>query len=157
MSKNSITNEPPLLQKHSVMYCFFSFSNRYKMKTLRNKERKACGVDYPLFAIMKDLKNGHYHYYTQVYKAGNEFSYCILISKKTWILNRITLSILGFIHTTIHYLILIPVAFILWPITHYYDGAKNFIKNGEWQDNVRFFNWCNFIVIPLLIVWIILK
>ena len=127
------------------------------MKILKNKERRACGIEYPLFAIMKDLKDGKYHYYIQVYKAGDDFNYHFSKGNKSWWLNKVTLSILGALLTVAHYSLLIPIAYLLWPFLHYYDGAKNFIKNCAWQDNVRFFNWCNFIVIPLLIVWLILK
>ena len=38
----------------------------------------------------------------------------------------------------------------------YLDGAKNFITNG-WYNNVKFFNWINFLVLIFLLARLFLK
>lgn len=53
--------------------------------------------------------------------------------------------------------IFLPIAILFNLILNYYDGAKNFYRNGIWVNNVRFFNWTNIVFILFLIICFIFK
>jgi hypothetical protein len=125
------------------------------MKILKNKHTNACGIETPFYAIIKNLNTGNYCYYIQV--IGNRVNHNIYNGIKAHAFNKYTLTLLSILHSLMFYFAYMPIAIILFIPHRYFDGARNFIRDKAWQNNVRFFNWCNFIVIPLLIVWLILK
>jgi len=61
---------------------------------------------------------------------------------------------------TLLFLILSPIlilAKIVYSIVYnYIDGGINFFKDGMWVDNVRYFNYTNFIGFILLLMYIII-
>lgn len=128
------------------------------MELLRKYKRGICGVKYRMFAIMFDDKSSKYHYYVRGAWTDNIGDVLIYKSeKRSRFLNKFTLSIIGVFYSIFKYLIAYPFAVITAPFYMYIDGCRNFIRNSAWQNNVRFFNWVNIIMVILLLLWIILS
>lgn len=49
------------------------------------------------------------------------------------------------------------VCLAVYPFWAYYEGFANFIKNDVWQNNVRLFNWVNFICCIFTALYLIYK
>lgn len=128
------------------------------MKTLKNYEKTICGIESPLFAIIKNQKTSKYYYYISAPWSSNIGDRMIYKSKsKTVLLNKYTLSALGVLYTLLLCTIAYPAMAIFYSIYSYFDGARNFIRNRMWAQNERYFNWCNIFIIAGLIVWLVLK
>jgi hypothetical protein len=128
------------------------------MKTLRNYEKTICGVEYPLFAIIKSQKDRKYYYYISMPWSSNIGDRMIYKSKtKSTLLNKYSLSMLGVLYTALMCIVFYPLLLIAYPLYSYFDGAINFIKNGAWVTNVRFFNWCNIFIMFSLGAWLFFK
>ncbi len=73
--------------------------------------------------------------------------------KKPLFRNLYLITILFAPITPLVVILLIPTAFVL----QYIEGAKNFIRDSAWVNNVRLFNWSNIAIIFLLVIWLFLK
>lgn len=68
--------------------------------------------------------------------------------KKPWFRNLLILNlVLGLAAILAHIIV-----FIFWFFQMYVDGARNFIKDGAWVQNVREFNWINIIALIISII-----
>lgn len=121
------------------------------MKTIRFKEKKLTIIGFKLFWFNYGRLNDNYRIEAIIFK---DFSIPIYISKtKPIIRNLFFLNIFFFSPIFFSKLILHVVYFIY----KYIDGAKNFISNSSWYQNVRLFNNVNIILIFILIIFLILK
>lgn len=121
------------------------------MKILKAYKQSIFGVKYRFFAILFDGKTKEYCYYLN-YFGSSKIGDCLIYKnkKKTKILNKQTLNILGVLYTLIVYPIKWPIAIISAPFYMYFDGCRNFVRDRAWQNNVRFFNWTNIVIVIIL-------
>lgn len=126
------------------------------MKILKNYKKSICGVKYSFFAILFDGKK--YWYYLN-YLGSSKIGDCLIYKnyKKNKILNKHVLNTLGVIYTLLIYPFKWPIAFVTAPFFMYFDGCRNFIKDGAWQNNVRFFNWANIVFVIALLLALVLN
>ena len=124
------------------------------MKRLKNSQKTICGVKYKLFAIIRNQKTLKYCYYISTpwsdYEVGN-----VMIwknKKKNAVLNKYTLSLLAILYTLIKCTVYYPSFVVIMFVYMYLDGGRNFVRDGMWAQNERFFNYCNIIIIIILIV-----
>lgn len=128
------------------------------MKILRNKNPYIFGVKYSLFTVIFDDKSKQYCYYTNALGTNN-LGDCLIYKGKTKSksLNKYTMFIVGLFYTIYVYTLKWPIAIVSTPLFMYFDGCINFIKNRAWQNNVRFFNLMNIIILILLIIYIFIR
>ena len=142
----------------SRCYVLFLFYKILNMKRLKNYEKTICGIEYLLFAIIKNQKTSKYCYYISAPWSTNVCDRMIYKSKsKSIVLNKYTLSFLGSLYTLLVCTVAYPIMAVYIPIYMYFDGARNFIRDRAWAQNERYFNWCNMFIIAGLIVWLVLK
>jgi hypothetical protein len=128
------------------------------MKTLYNATKTIIGLKFLFFSIVKNLKTGKYCYYVRSPFSSNIGDSMIFkFSYRPMLLNKYTMTFLGILFTLGKYLLWYPIGCVIIPILIYFDGAKNFIKDRAWQDNVRYFNYANMVIIVGLTIWLILK
>lgn len=121
------------------------------MKKIKVDLTDTAVVKYPFFTVAKHLKTGLYLYCLNHIWTKNHGDFIIRKSKsKSWLLNKLTLAVFGFIYTIFYYLVWQPMSIPFFIVYNYYDGAKNFFRNGMWVQNVRYFNWCNIVIIFVL-------
>lgn len=103
------------------------------------------------FRIIRHTDKNIYAYGFRIVFVG----YRVLYSgkNKLKVLNSFSLTIIFLIVN----LIWIPTITILFFPYRYLDGARNFIRDTAWYQNVRFFNWINFILIIILLTTILVK
>jgi hypothetical protein len=123
------------------------------MKILKDYKQSIFGIRYSLFAIVHDNRRKKYCYYVNAIGSTNIGDCCFFrSSKKAIFMNKTTLSILGLFYTLYVYSIKWPIVIISAPFLLYFDGCRNFIKDGAWQNNVRFFNWANIVFVIALLL-----
>lgn len=128
------------------------------MKILKNYQKTIFGVKYKLFTVIFNNKTKQYCYYTNALGTSNISDCCIYKSKsKSKIFNKHTLTTIGLFYTIYTYTFKWTFAIILAPFWMYFDGCRNFIRDRAWQNNVRFFNWSNIILIITLSLWLALR
>jgi len=121
----------------------------FKIKKFKEPNRNVCAIYNKFFRVIKNSK-GIYFYefadfssleYREFYKG-----------KKVKFLNKYAMYII----TIVFNIIIIPILFILYFPMCYFDGAKNFIKDTAWYENVKFFNWVNFILSIVYLIYFII-
>lgn len=131
------------------------------MKTFRNRINRGCSVKFPLFAVGKFIEKNQYDYFIRTSK-NIWFKEWIHIysskGKKVRFLNRITLPVISILFNAF---VVTPlfIAFLLvgvW-VYNYFDGCRNFVRNKAWVQNVRYFNWCNIVLLLVFVVLFIIK
>ncbi len=127
------------------------------MKILKNYQRSIYGVKYIFFTVIFNGKTKQYCYYVNALGTKNVGDNLILKkSTKSKLLNKYTMPIIGLIYTVYTYTLKYPIAAIIMPFYRYFDGCKNFIRDRAWQNNVRFFNWANIVLlIALMLVFVL--
>jgi len=126
------------------------------MKRLQNYQKSICGFKRRLYTVIKNQKTNNYCYYLNAFITDNEGDVMIWkSSEKSLLLNKYTLPAFGFIYSLYTFTIKWPFAIIIAPLYMYFDGCKNFVRNRAWQNNVRFFNWVNIIIIVVLLLIVI--
>ncbi len=128
------------------------------MKFVRRSEIRKCWVQGRFFGIVMQggRKRRLYTYWISWFIDGEDHDHHLKLyqsNKRSWFLNKYTLNFLGVVFPFFWYLNL----FILYPFRLYFYGCKNFIKNTGWQQNVREFNWMNFIGVIICLVYIIVS
>lgn len=123
------------------------------MKRLHNYEMSIYGFKRSLYTVIKNTKTNNYYYYLNAFITSNEGDVMIWKNhKKSVLLNSFSLPVLGFIYSMYTFTIKWPFAIILAPLYMYFDGCKNFVRDRAWQNNVRFFNWTNILIIVVLLI-----
>lgn len=123
------------------------------MKTIRNRRGSFYGKTfYPFGRIVKaKQKDKSFKYYYQINVALSDALIDVMSSrKKVFGLNKYTVSLLSIIFNALW----IPFIIIAYPIKMYFEGGYNFIKDSNWIQNVRFFNWLNLIFLFILLIYI---
>lgn len=124
--------------------------NPFKIKKFKDSDRKVCAIYNKFFRVVKNSK-GIYFYelvdfssleYRRFYKG-----------KKTKFINKYVIYLVTFLFN----LIVVPLLILLYYPFSYFDGCKNFIKNGVWCKNVRLFNYINFILLVLFILYYLIS
>jgi len=128
------------------------------MKRLQNYQKSICGFKRSLYTVIKNQTTKKYCYYLNILKSDYEGDVLIFKSiNKSVFLNKFTLPVLGFIYNIYAFLLKLPIALIYFPFSMYFDGCKNFIHDRAWQNNVRFFNWSNIVIIIVLSCLLVLN
>lgn len=121
------------------------------MKRLHNFEMSIYGFKRRLYTVIKNTKTNNYYYYLNAFITDNEGDVMIWKSpKKSVLLNRFSLPVLGFIYSLYTFSFKWPFAIISAPFYMYFDGCRNFVRDRAWQNNVRFFNWANIVIVIIL-------
>jgi len=146
MPKKSNTKECHNACKRVLAVAFL-----FKTKKLCNYEKNVFGYQNSFFRILRNTKKDYYYYgffdissqkYLQAHKGVK------LKAIKPWML-----SVFSVIFS-----ILTPIPlFISFVIHSYFDGGKNFIKDGAWYQNVRFFNRTNIVLLIILLTRMLLQ
>jgi hypothetical protein len=116
----------------------------FRVKKLKNYQKTVCGFGNRFFRIIRNTKNDYYFY----------GFYDFVFEEYRTLHKGIKLPITGLqitIWCIIFNLLLIPFRLITFLPLSYFDGARNFIRDTAWYQNVRFFNWMNFIALIILI------
>jgi hypothetical protein len=126
------------------------------MKILKNYQKTIFGVKYKLFTVIFNNKKKQYCYYINALGTSNVGDCMIYKSKeKSKLLNKYTMRFIGIFYTIYTYTLKWPFAIISAPLYMYFDGCQNFIKDRAWQNNVRFFNWSNIVLVLFLLCLLI--
>jgi len=121
------------------------------MKRLHNFEMSIYGFKRRLYTVIKNTKTNNYCYYLNAFITDNEGDVMIWKSpKKSVLLNRFSLPVFGFIYSLYTFILKWPFAIISAPFYMYFDGCRNFVRDRAWQNNVRFFNWANIVIVIIL-------
>lgn len=117
----------------------------FKIEPIVIPKRNKVGYQNRFFRILKDTKEKWYFYgfYDFVFQEYRQLH------------KGIKLPITGSFITVwcvIFNLLWIPFRLMTFIPIMYFDGAKNFILDGVWYQNVRFFNWSNIVIIIILIL-----
>ena len=121
------------------------------MKTLKNYQKNIFGVKHKLFTVIFNKKTKQFCYYTNALWTTNVGDCLFYRSKtKSKLLNKVTLTIVGLFYTIYVYTLKWPIIILSAPFLMYFDGCRNFIRDRAWQNNVRFFNWTNIVLIIAL-------
>jgi len=121
------------------------------MKKLQNYQKSICGFKRKFYTVIRNQKTNNYCYYLNAYITDNEGDVMIYKSlKKSVLLNKFTLPVLGFIYSLYTFILKWPLVIISAPFYMYFDGCRNFVRDRAWQDNVRYFNWSNIVIIVVL-------
>lgn len=126
------------------------------MKRLKNYKKTVCGIENKYFTILKNYDNNTYNYYLNTFNKKFWRSRLIFKGKKTNLLNKYTLPILMIIYNFLMFVGIIPFSVFVLPFIFYFNGCRNFVRNGALCDNVRFFNWANVAIIIILTCLLIL-
>ena len=116
----------------------------FKIKKFRDKKRNVCAIYNRFFRVIKNSKGIYFYEFSDF--SSMEFRE-FYRGKRIRFLNRYVIYTITFLFNTIG----VPLLFLCYYPYAYFDGARNFIKDGAWYQNVRFFNWVNLI---LLIVFV---
>lgn len=128
------------------------------MKRLQNNTHSICGFKRTLYTIIRNQKTNNYCYYLNCFFTDNVGDVMIWKhSKKSILLTKYTLPIIGFIYSMYVYSLKWPFVIILTPFYMYFDGGRNFVRDRIWQNNVIFFNWSNIVIIIILLCIITLN
>lgn len=128
------------------------------MKILKAYKQSIFGVKYKLFTVIFDNKTKQYCYYTNALGTSNVGDCLIFKNKeKSKFFNKYTLPIIGVFYTIYTYTFKWLFAIISAPFWMYFDGCRNFIRDRAWQNNVRFFNWINIVLIIALTLILALR
>ena len=122
------------------------------MKTIRYRrgELKVVGFRFLFINYGKNVRNK----YRLEITFTNEYSFPLYYGvKRPMFRNIYVLAFLLLPFKIASYLIMIA-GFILHM---YFDGARNFIRDKAWQNNVREFNWMNIFIIIILVIILIFK
>jgi hypothetical protein len=123
------------------------------MKYLHNKEVNTASVYNQFFAIAS--RCGRYEY--SINATFGLLENRILhhgVKLHPIVLNRFSLTVFSIIGH-VFFCFMIPVLIVYFPLSIYYEGMLNFIKNGIWATNVRLFNWVNFVLLIFSVAFII--
>lgn len=121
------------------------------MKRLQNYQKTICGFKRRFYTIIKNQKTDNYCYYLNAFITSNEGDLMIWKgSKKSGCLTKYTLPLLGLIYSLYVFSLKWPFAIISAPLYMYFDGCRNFVRDRAWQNNVRFFNWTNIVIVIIL-------
>jgi len=129
------------------------------MKTIRvdNRYGKVVAFTNGIISYGKSFK-GNYRIELNLISWLIDKSIPLYISKKKPLFRNITiLAILLYLFRIVFSVIGFVLVILLFPLVNYLEGAKNFIKDCAWVQNVRFFNWVNFIGVIILAIILILK
>lgn len=141
-----------------VIASAFFIKSLIKMKILKNYKKTIFGVKYKFFTVIFNDKTKQYCYYTNAIGTSNVGDCMIYKSRdKSVVFNKYTMLIIGVFYTIYTYTLKWPFAIISTPFLMYCDGCRNFIRDKAWQNNVRFFNWSNIIIIIALSLWLALR
>ena len=116
----------------------------FRIKKLKNYEKTVCGFDNRFFRILRNTKKDYYFY----------GFYDFVFEEYRTLHKGIKLPITGLqitIWCIIFNLLWIPFRLTTFIPIMYFDGARNFIRDTAWCQNVRFFNWINFIALIIVI------
>lgn len=121
------------------------------MKRLQNYQKTICGFKRRLYTVIKNQKTNNYCYYLNAFITVDQGDVMIWkSSKKSFWLTKYTLPVLGFIYSLYTFSLKWLFVIISAPFYMYFDGCRNFVRDRSWQNNVRFFNWSNVVIIIIL-------
>ena len=129
-----------------------SLIDLFKTSKLKDARKTMVGFGNIFWRILKNNSKGLYVYGFFDFTIR---SFRVLYSgkKKFKIINPTILTFICIIFN----LLWIPLILILYLPYRYFDGGRNFIKDGCCYNNVGFFGWVNIFLIIILIVLLILK
>lgn len=136
-----LENKPKIRNCHKMLLAVALF---FKVRKFSNYDKYYFGFHNGFFRIGKNIKKGYYVY---LFFDFTTFSFRQLHK-------GIKLPITGLqitIWCIIFNLLWIPFRLITFIPLMYLDGARNFIVDSAWYQNVRLFNWINFIALIILI------
>lgn len=122
----------------------------FRVKKIKNYQKTVCGFGNRFFQIIRNTKNDYYFY----------GFYDFIFEEYRTLHKGIKLPITGLqitIWCIIFNLLWIPFRLISLIPLLYFDGARNFIVDSAWYQNVRFFNWINFLALIILICVMLFK
>lgn len=122
----------------------------FRIKRFREPNRNVCAIYNKFFRVIKNSKG--IYFYEFVDFSSMKYVQCYK-GKKTIFLNRYVIYLITFLFNTIG----IPLLFLCYYPFAYFEGASNFIKDTAWYQNVRFFNWVNFILLILFLARMLFK
>lgn len=117
------------------------------MKKFRDKYRNLIAIENRFFRILK--RKGKYNYVIKMPKFMGVFSVYKGGKSKIW--NRYTLTFVWLLC-----MLLSPLLLVFVPLIIYINGAKNFITDSAFVDDVRSFTYANLVIILVLTLVIIL-
>lgn len=113
----------------------------FRIRKLKNARKTMVGFGNVIFRIIRNTDKNTYSYGFRILFMDYKVLYSG--SGKLKILNPFTLSLI-FCIVNLLWVPFITIAFLPY---RYFDGARNFIRNTAWYQNVRFFNWVNIALI----------
>lgn len=116
-------------------------SEFFRIRQLQNSRKTMFGFGNFIFRIIRNTDKKTYSYGFRVLFVDYRVLYSG--SGKIKILNPFTLSLI-FCIVNLLWVPFITIAFLPYM---YFDGARNFIRDTAWYQNVRFFNWVNIVLI----------
>ena len=143
--KNDNSNESPNLAKRVLAVAFF-----FKIKRFREPKRNVCAIYNRYFRIIKNSKGIYFYEFSDLFSKEYRQFYK---GKRLKFINKYFIYAVTVLYNTIG----IPSLFLLYYPFAYFDGARNFIKDGVWANNVKFFNWVNFILLIILLTRMLLQ
>lgn len=129
------------------------------MKKLKNKDTSICGVKYLLFSILHDSsKKEVWGCYVNAIGSGNVGD-CLVYkgASRSRFWNKYTLSFVGIFYNLYTFTLKWPMAILGAIFFAYFDGGRNFVRDCAWQNNVRYFNWVNIVLVAILSALLIMK
>lgn len=128
------------------------FLELFKTHKLKNYRKTMVGFGSLLWRIVRHTDKDIYAYGFRDFILGE---YRVLYSgnNKLKILTPLVISIIGIVFN----MFWIPFVVITYIPYSYFEGAKNWITDSGWIDNVRFFNYVNLILVVVLTITLIIK
>lgn len=124
----------------------------FKVYKLKNYRKTMVGFSSLFWRIIRNTDKNIYSYGFRDFAAGE---YRVLYSgeHKIKFLTPLLISIICIVFN----LIWIPFLIITFGPYSYFEGFKNWITDSAWINNVRFFNWVNFLLVIILTFLLIYK
>lgn len=128
------------------------FLELFKTHKLKNYRKTMVGFGSLFWRIVRRVDKDVYAYGFRDFTIGE---YRLLYSgkHKLKLLTPLVLSNIGIMFN----LFWIPFVVITYLPYSYFEGAKNWITDSAWINNVRFFNWVNLILVVVLTITLIIK
>jgi hypothetical protein len=122
----------------------------FKLKRFREPKRNVCAIYNRFFRIIKNSKGVYFYEFSDLFSKEYRQFYN---GKRLKFINRYFIYLI----TTLYNIIGIPLLFLCYYPFAYFEGCKNFIKDTGWYENVKFFNWINFILLIILLIRMLLQ
>lgn len=125
--------------------------NVFKIINLKNHNRTIFGFGSVFFKILRNTKKDHYAYY--FYDFVHDSNRLLHQGVKIKILTPFLITV----WCVVFNILVFPISVTTYVPIRYFNGAKNFIKDSAWYQDVRFFSWVNFILLICALIFILLR